>query len=161
VSKVTRLKDDEVPNPKPVVMVTIPHSSKIFDTTLFDSFGDWNDKGERVAYTRSKNNPQLKQRIANMTPQRAVVITIDFRWNMAYTTQEYGPERTRKFLEACDDQYRKNVKPEKRYLDIAGFLQGCGFFAEAEKEFVNITRNFPDAKEAKDAAEALVKLRKD
>ena len=126
----------------------------------FTDFGKWNDVGERIVQVKTpQGDLELKQRVGIITPHYVFCATNEFKWNLMYFTDEFGPELTRKIVLQIFSEKKeyKALNNAEKYLKVAEFMLEAGWFKEAENELVGIIENFPDNKTI--AQEMLARLK--
>lgn len=166
VKEVIQLKQGAVKEPMLIKRFNSYYQSRdLLEAFKYERFSEWGENCERTVDVfndgRKKGYIKMTQKIGLLTPQYIVAITEDYRWNLVYATQEFGPEKSRKMLWHIFNE-KKDLKalPEgQKYLEIARFMTEAGWFKEAEEELVGVTKNYPAQKKV--AEELLATMRKD
>jgi hypothetical protein len=136
---------------------------------VFEDFGKWSDKGERIvnvfnpsrANTKSKGRIAMEQRIGVVTPQYLFAATTDYQWNQLYFADEFGPDLTRKIVSQIMSEKKeyKGLTDGQKLLELAKFSQQAGWYKEAERDVKAIIENYPNEKKV--AEELLAKMKEE
>ncbi len=128
----------------------------------FSKFGQWTEKGERyINLKANKGILEMRQRVGIISPNYVLCSTEDYKWNLTYFTQEFGPELSRKIVLQIFTEMKayKALSDAQRQLQLAAFMHEAGWFEEAEKELASIVEKFPNEKEFPIAVDLLAKVK--